>query len=120
MTDSNIHQGSCHCGAVAYEVKTDLSQVIDCNCSHCYRKGFWLTFVDPADFTLKQGEERLSEYLFNSHSIHHQFCSTCGVQPFGHGVSPDGKASVAINVRTLTDIEPFSVEPTYRFDGRAK
>ena len=33
------HQGSCHCGRMAFEVESDLDQVIECNCSHCSRKG---------------------------------------------------------------------------------
>jgi hypothetical protein len=32
-----LHKGSCHCGKVAYEVETDLEQVIECNCSICRR-----------------------------------------------------------------------------------
>ena len=40
-----LHKGSCHCGKVAYEVETDLEQVIECNCSICRRKGYLLTFV---------------------------------------------------------------------------
>jgi hypothetical protein len=40
MADVKTHTGSCHCGAVAYEVDTDLEGLIECNCSHCYRKGW--------------------------------------------------------------------------------
>ncbi|RZJ32417.1 MAG: GFA family protein [Brevundimonas sp.] len=120
MTEVQTHRGSCHCGAVAYEVDTDLSQVIDCNCSHCFRKGLWLTFVKPEAFRLRTGEPQLAEYLFNKHNIHHHFCPTCGVEPFGRGTDPGGEPMVAVNIRTLTDIEPFSIKPSYRFDGRHK
>lgn len=112
-----LHAGSCHCGAVSFEVETDLSQVIECNCTHCYRKGLWLTFVEPDAFHLTGGEAATGEYLFNRHKIRHQICPTCGVEAFGRGVGPDGKAMVAVNIRCLTDIEPFSVTPHMRFDG---
>lgn len=118
MADLRTHEGSCHCGAVTFEVETDLSEVMECNCSHCFRKGLWLIFVPPERFRITAGEAALSEYLFNTHKIHHWFCPTCGVESFGRGVSPDGQAMVAVNVRTLTDIEPFSIEPTVKFDGR--
>ena len=107
MAESKTHTGSCHCGAVAYEVEMALDGLIECNCSHCYRKGFVLGFVQPDAFRVtKDGAQ--TEYRFGSHKIGHRFCQTCGVQTFARGVAPDGSEMVAINVRTLTDIEPFS------------
>lgn len=116
MTGVQTHQGSCHCGAVAYEVDTGLDGLVECNCSHCYRKGFVLGFVPPEAFrVLKEGPQ--TQYLFNSHKIHHRFCQTCGVQTFARGESPNG-AMVAVNIRTLTDIEPFGWT-AQRVDGRS-
>ena len=112
------HTGSCHCGAVRYEVETDLEEVLECNCSHCYRKGFQLVFVAPDKFTLKQGEDAVGQYLFNRHNIRHSFCATCGVEPYARGKGPDGSQMVAVNVRTLEDVEPWTVVTT-RFDGRS-
>lgn len=117
MADVKPHEGSCHCGAVAYEVDMSLDGLIECNCSHCSRKGFVLGFVSPDAFRLK-AEGPQTEYLFNNHKIHHRFCETCGVQTFARGSTPDGKEMVAINVRTLTDIEPFSWT-AQRVDGRS-
>ena len=107
MTDVQIQTGSCHCGAVAIEVDMSLDGLIECNCSHCYRKGFVLGFVEPDAFRLKADGPQ-TEYQFNQHHIRHRFCETCGVQTFARGTSPDGKEMVAINVRTLTDLEPWS------------
>lgn len=120
MTETTLHSGSCHCGAVAFEVETDLSQVIECNCTHCYRKGLMLTFVEPDKLRVTAGEEATREYLFNTHNIHHQFCPTCGVEPFGFGKGPDGKAMAAVNIRCLTDVVPFSITPNVRFDGLSR
>lgn len=119
-TGVQTHKGSCHCGAIAFEVDTDLSQVIECNCSHCYRKGLWLTFVEPDKFRVTSGEPQLTEYLFNLHRIHHLICPTCGVESFGRGENPSGKTMMAVNIRCLTDVQPFSVKPTMQFDGRNK
>ena len=115
MTDVQTHTGSCHCGAVAFEVDMSLDGLIECNCSHCYRKGFVLGFVQPDAFRLK-AEGPQTEYLFNRHKIRHRFCQTCGVQTYARGTAPDGSEMVAVNVRTLTDIEPFSWTAT-RVDG---
>jgi hypothetical protein len=98
-------KGSCHCGAVAFEVESDLDQVIECNCSHCLRKGYLLTFVPRGALTVLQGEDRLSTYTFNTHTIRHRFCATCGCAPFGEGKKPTGEATAAVNVRCLEGIE---------------
>lgn len=116
MTKASVHAGSCHCGAVAYEVQTNLDGLVECDCSHCLRKGFVLAFVPRDDFRLT-AEGPTREYLFNAHKIRHQFCPTCGVQPFAYGTMPDGTETVAVNVRTLTDIAPWDWQAE-RVNGR--
>lgn len=115
---SMTHTGGCHCGKVRFEVKSDLASIIACNCSHCGVKSLLLTFVGASDFTLLSGEDALTEYRFNKHLIEHLFCSTCGVQPFGRGATPDGVATVAVNVRCLdnVDVDALTITP---FDGKS-
>lgn len=107
------YQGGCHCGAVKYEVETDLGNVIDCNCSHCHKKGLVLTFIEPTQFTLSSGEENLTEYRFNTERIAHVFCKTCGVQSFARGKRKDGSDMVAINVRCLEGIDLSNLKITH-------
>jgi hypothetical protein len=113
------YEGSCHCGAVTFTVEGDApAEAMSCNCSHCRRKGFLLTFVPAAQFTLERGEDQLTTYTFNKHAIRHRFCRTCGVQAFARGKGPDGSDVVAVNVRAHEDIEPWSYE-TKKVDGRS-
>ena len=72
-----LHKGSCHCGKVAYEVETDLAQVIECNCSICQRKGYLLTFVPRSALNVIRGEEDLATYTFNTHTIQHRHDPAC-------------------------------------------
>jgi hypothetical protein len=108
------YTGGCHCGAVRYEVEADLAKVIECNCSHCHKKGLLLDFVDKDKFKLLSGEENLVDYRFNKKSIRHLFCKTCGVESFAEGVS---FPKMAINVRCLDGVEPkdLKIEP---YNGR--
>ncbi len=100
------HTGSCHCGAVRYSVDLDLTQTVyECNCSHCQRKGFLLSFVPAAQFTLESGADALTEYRFNKHVIAHTFCKTCGVQCFSKSKNADESETYAVNVRTIEDID---------------
>jgi hypothetical protein len=112
------HTGSCHCGAITFTVTADIEKVMECNCSHCARKGFLLAFIPKEQFTLITGEDNLTEYRFNKKHIAHLFCKTCGVQCFGRGTSPDGKETIAINVRTLPDLD-LATLTIEKFDGKS-
>jgi hypothetical protein len=113
------HSGGCQCGKVRYDVKVDLSTpVMACNCSMCGRAGTLLTFVPEQQFTLRSGEDHLTEYLFNRHRIHHLFCRTCGIKSFARGVGPDGAKMVAINARCIDDVDPDQLQ-IKKFDGKS-
>jgi hypothetical protein len=113
-----MRSGSCHCGAVRFEVEGEIDQAIECNCSHCLRKGFLLWFVPRAALKLSSGADRLTTYTFNKHAIRHQFCAVCGCQAYGLGAMPDGTEMAAINIRCLDEIELDAVRRV-PFNGRA-
>ena len=119
MSEAKTYEGGCHCGKVRYRVTTDLSKVIECNCSICSKRGHMLTFVEPDKFESLSGEDSLTDYQFNKHVIHHKFCKVCGINSYADGTRPDGKPMVAINVRCLDGVDPWKVETT-KFDGKSR
>lgn len=119
MSRPSTHKGSCHCGAVRYQVELDLAQpALSCNCSICGRSGSLLQFVPPDKFTLEAGADHLTDYQFHHHAIHHLFCRTCGIKSFARGKGPDGEM-IAINVRCIEGIDTFTI-PTQPYDGRSR
>ncbi len=108
------YTGGCHCGAVRYEVETDLEKVLECNCSHCHKKGLILNFVEKDKFKLLKGAEHLSDYRFNKKSIRHLFCNICGVQSFAEGVT---FPKACINVRCLDGVDTSTLTIT-PFNGK--
>lgn len=104
------HTGGCHCGAVAYEVDMEPKEGMQCNCSHCSKKGFLLSFVPASLFKLLKGEDALTEYRFNKKQIAHLFCKHCGVQSFGRGTSKDGTETVAINLRCVDGVDTDTLD----------
>jgi hypothetical protein len=117
--DLTNHTGSCHCGAVRFEVDLDLTQpVVECNCSHCSRKGFLLSFVGAGQFKLTTPDAPLTEYRFNRHAIAHLFCPTCGVEAFARGETPTGAPMVAVNVRCIDGVD-LSAQARQPFDGKS-
>ncbi len=115
MAVSRYH-GSCHCGAVSFDVETDLDKTATCNCSRCQRLGIVLAFAAREVFTLNSGEDNLTEYLFNKKTIEHQFCKTCGIESFAYSSSPEGVPMVAINVNCLEGVNPRALT-SHAFDG---
>jgi hypothetical protein len=113
-----IYQGACHCGRIAFEVEGDLGQVMECNCSHCSRKGYLLWFVRRDKLALRTPEADLATYTFNKRVIKHHFCPTCGCAPFGFGIDPSGAATAAVNVRCLDGVEPSALK-IIAVDGRS-
>ena len=57
---STFH-GSCHCGAVQYDVELALEGLITCNCSMCGRSGSIMTFVPRGKVTNLSGEDKLTD-----------------------------------------------------------
>jgi hypothetical protein len=112
-----LHKGSCHCGKVAFEVEADVSQVIECNCSICRKKGYVLAFAPRSALNVLRGEENLSTYTFNTHSIRHRFWAAGGTATFGEGQQPGGEPMAAINVRCLDTVELSDIKPA-PFNGR--
>jgi hypothetical protein len=118
MADQQSYAGSCHCGAVRYEVRSGLTPLVACNCSICSKHGLVLTFVPADAFTLLAGEASLRDYQFGPKRIHHMFCAGCGVETFGRGTGADGKEMIAINVRCLDGVDVATLSPK-PYDGRS-
>lgn len=112
MAETRTYEGGCHCGAVRYSASIDTSKAMECNCSHCSKKGFILTFTPASAFTLIQGADQLTEYQFNKKAISHLFCKTCGVQSFARGKGPEGAEMAAVNLRCVDGLDIASLTRT--------
>ncbi len=112
------YHGSCHCGRIQYDVEGELTQVIECNCSHCSRKGYLLWFVPRQQLKLQVEETALATYTFNKHAIQHHFCPQCGCAPFGFGKDKSAVETAAVNVRCLEGVEISTLQKR-AVDGRS-
>ncbi|WBU62981.1 GFA family protein [Paracoccus aerodenitrificans] len=101
------YTGSCQCGAVTFEVDTDLDQVNICNCSRCQRIGAVWSFV-PAESVRMVRDGPTTEFLFNKNAISHRFCPTCGVEAYAVGEN-NGQKMIGINVNCLEGVDPRSL-----------
>ena len=113
--------GSCHCGAVRFEVDLDLTQpTFRCNCSICRRTRFWAAVAAPPAFRLLQGQAELTRYLFNTRRNEHYFCRHCGVRAFGHGTETPVGEMYGVNIGCLEGVPDEELDriPIVYVDGR--
>jgi hypothetical protein len=84
------YRGSCHCGAVTFEIETDFPELTTCDCSICRRKNALMVKVHESRLRLLTGDDALAEYRFHTMTARHFFCRTCGIYPFHRKrVTPD-------------------------------
>lgn len=74
--------GSCNCGAVAFEVNTDLTDVYICHCSICRRatgsNGIAVVVVPNESFRWTQGEAQIRTWKKPDADWQTWFCGQCG------------------------------------------
>lgn len=114
------YHGSCHCGAVRFEVDLDLTQnTYRCNCTICRRTRFWAAVAREGEFRLTAGQSELTQYLFNTRKNQHYFCKHCGVRAFGIGTETPIGPMYGVNLGCIEDVsdEELSHVPITYVDG---
>ncbi|MEW9583955.1 GFA family protein [Paraburkholderia sp. DGU8] len=107
--NADLLQGSCHCGAVKFEVRTPIVPAGRCNCSLCRRKGALMTPLLPASqLKILSGENALTLYQFNTKVAKHYFCKHCGIYPF-HQTHKD-PLQWRVNIGCLEGVDPYALE----------
>ena len=107
--------GRCHCGAVRFEVDTELARVSACNCSICTRKGYLHAIVPREQFRLVAGADALATYRFGTMTAQHRFCRHCGVAGFYVPRSHPDRIDVNVRCLDAVDVTALAVAA---FDGR--
>ncbi|HWJ75105.1 MAG TPA: GFA family protein [Kaistia sp.] len=118
-----VLQGSCHCGATTFEIAEAPASVTRCTCTICSKRGALWAYYTPEQFRLKTSREALSTYRWQSMTVQHHFCGTCGCTTFTE--SPDwskgepdfDNPKIAVNARLLDDFD-LEATPVEVIDGR--
>ena len=119
------YAGSCHCGAVRFEVQAEIDHLRECDCSICRRRGALTFRVAQEALRLLTPIEEITVYRWGTGTAADYFCPRCGILPFrkpsaptaaerANGVQPfDGWS---INVRCLDGVD-IAVLPRVRIAG---
>lgn len=108
-------QGTCHCGAVAWEFDGIPEAATACNCTVCRRYGALWAYDFEGEGIRVSGPSR--PYVRGT-AIEFHFCPACGCVAFWRGirVDEDGRRRIAVNLR-LTEPGPVAAVPIDHFDG---
>ena len=118
ITDIQIpHKGACHCSSVQFEVILidGLNMVRRCTCSMCCMRGAVAVSAKLEDLRILKGEDKLTEYQFNTMTAKHYFCSVCGI--YTHHQRRSNPEQYGINVACLEGLSPFDFEEVIVIDG---
>lgn len=115
--------GSCHCKATTFEVTEAPRTVTCCTCSICSKRGALWAYYRPEQFKLTSPPEKVAVYQWQTKTVKHGFCATCGCGTFT--LSPDwstGEADfdnpkIAVNARLFDDFNLDAV-PVEIIDGK--
>jgi len=100
-------EGSCHCGAVKFEIEVEPVETTVCDCSLCAKKNARMIQVHESGMTITAGQDNLALYQWNTGVARHYFCRTCGIYPFHRKRAvPD---AYGVNVYCLEGFDPDSV-----------
>ncbi len=113
-------KGSCHCGAVEFEV--DLidghENIRRCNCSLCSRKGAIMAGVTLDRLRVTRGADKLSLYQWNTGIAKHYFCSICGI--YTHHQRRSVPTEYGYNLACIEGIDLATIGPIGASNGASQ
>lgn len=121
------YSGSCHCGAVRFQVELDFAEgTFKCNCSSCTKARSWLIVAPANRFRLVEGEASQGKYQWTPPGrakpmAEFHFCKRCDIRTPARGEFAEmGGAFYAVQVSLLDDLDPdeLAAAPIRYVDGR--
>ena len=102
-----MHQGSCLCASVKYQIESNLKTVVHCHCRFCRKAhGSAFTtvlFMPFSGLTVVQGAEFLERYRVEKVNSDRCFCNKCGSRLFNHQPS-SGMIGVVVGTLDIDDV----------------
>ena len=111
-------RASCHCGAIQLDVflSNGLHEIIRCNCSICSRvKGFAMVCIPSGDMSIVEGQNSITEYVFNTASSPQYFCIICGTHT--HHKSRSRPSLTCVNVACIDGLDIHEYTKVKDFNG---
>ena len=111
--------GTCHCGAVSWNLEGDPGSITACNCTLCRRYGaLWAYDYENERIRIFGNCVTYTRVGKANPALEIHFCPTCGCVLCWRGlrVESDGRRRIAVNLR-LASPELVAKLPIDHFDG---
>jgi hypothetical protein len=115
-----IRSGTCHCGAVAFELElaNGLQDLRRCNCSLCRRRGAVMASVPVDRLRVVKGADQLTLYQWNTKQAKHYFCKVCGI--YTHHQRRSNPSLFGFNVACIEGVDPYALGDIRIGDGASQ
>ena len=107
--------GSCHCGAIQFELHAEPEWLTVCNCSLCRRVGGKWAAADAADVVITAADGALNAYIQGDRTLANQSCRRCGCTTHYVLTDPD-ETRMKVNL-AMADPAAIAHIPIRHFDG---
>jgi hypothetical protein len=114
-----MHQGSCLCESIQYEIDSDLKAVVNCHCRFCSKAHgapfTTLLFMPFAGLRLVAGAELIARHPSEKMPADRCFCAKCGTRLYNH--APQA-GMISLVVATLK--EGVALKPVAHINTESK
>lgn len=90
-------RGSCHCGAVRFELDATPEWLTRCNCSYCRRAGALWAHDDVQRIALSYDPEGVVRYVWGDETLAFVSCRACGCTTHWESLDPETSPRMAVN-----------------------
>ena len=116
MSEEQLLQGSCHCGAVRLTLPSAPEKATKCNCSICRRLGGLWAYYEFGTVRIEGHPENTAEYIWGDKTLRNVRCKTCGCATHWEPLVPEPGGKHGVNLNNFDPRLQESVQ-VRRFDG---
>jgi hypothetical protein len=116
MAETQLLEGSCHCGAVRLTLPSKPEEATRCNCSLCRRVGGLWAYYEFGTVRIQGHPENTAEYIWGDKTLRNLRCKTCGCVTHWEPLAPEPGSRHGVNLNNFDPQLQESVR-VRRFDG---
>lgn len=114
--EATVLEGSCHCGAVSFQVTQQPEWLTECNCSICRRLGALWFHIEEKNFRLEPSSGATTAYSYGERNLAVHSCAVCACTTHWENLKPEPPVRMAVNFR-LCPPEEIAKYKVRHFDG---